>query len=163
MNMEEKFNEIIREELPEKVGAELREVLENYEKLKVEHSRVLTARERDTKEISRLQDITRQQGDKIQTTDKLLDDYRSREADLVQRETKIEVAMLRVELEASQRVEGSLTNFMSSVTQNNTYRKQVYGSKDIHIPAIYDTNGYQSTPDQTKTLNFNESETIEQD
>lgn len=163
MSMEQKFNEIIREQLPEKVGDELRKVLEDYEEAKKELKTKKTALENSEKWSKRIEAEKADLSARYVATSKELRELKTREKELIDREIKVEVTTLQAKLQAAQRVEDSLTNFMSSVSKNGAYRRSVFSSKDMHVPAVYGENHYMEQCESTKTLTETTTETVEQD
>lgn len=138
MNLDKKLNELIKESLPEKVGAELREVLARAEHDKKHLKEATIANEKACKQIdSYLKTIS--------DLEKLLSEHEEiskRVLDVETREKALEIEVLKIKLNESEKRATMVQDFTSGLVRNTLVRKTIFDSDSIDEPIRYDNNGH---------------------
>ena len=162
----EKISKVIRESLPEKVGEELKQILEEHKKFK-EKCENLTKTNEDldktlTETKKELKDVKQEFSDFKEAAG----DLDKREADLKEEQRDLKITILESKLDSAESVSDNYKNFMLAIARNTGFRKQVF--KDVAFPVegaqgLVDSNGcvvQYPTTGSIETKMVSETETI---
>jgi hypothetical protein len=156
MTLEERFSSLIKEELPGKVGSELKEVLIKAEK--------------DAEEILKLESIIREdtlkQSQLYEENSKLkaeLSSHRSLDTKLVdieKREKALEVTILKIQLEESNKRADLISSYTTGLVRNVQVRKGIFDGSMTQVP-VTDNNGYTRMEYSNSNKTYNETKIVE--
>lgn len=151
MSLDKEIAAAIEKDLPNKVGKELKKVLEDYESLKKDHE--------DLKEEVKSKSILiDQQNDQISD---LMDlgirakDLKEKEKDIEEREKSMDITILETKLEAAEERAKTVTGFVNSLVKNTIVKKSVLDSSTSG--GYTDTSG-NWVDTRTTTRDINETE-----
>ncbi|MCK9429319.1 MAG: hypothetical protein M0R17_04895 [Candidatus Omnitrophica bacterium] len=130
MTLEEKFSSLIKEELPGKVGSELKEVLIKAEK---DAKDLKDLQLQYVKLEKKVQDYDRDLS-KLQFELKEHDSLDAKLANLEIKEKALEVTILKIQLEEANKRADMVQNFTSGLVRNVEIRKQIYDSNSKQVP-----------------------------
>lgn len=156
MTLEEKFSSLIKEELPGKVGSELKEVLIKAEKdakdlkdLQLQYVKLEKKVQDYDKDLSKLQSELNQH----QTLDAKL-------ANLEDKEKALEITILKIQLEEANKRASMVQDFTSGLVRNVEFRKQIIDSNSKQVP-ITDQYGNMRMEYANTTKSYDETKRTE--
>jgi len=156
MTLEEKFSSLIKEELPGKVGDELKKVLIKAEK--------------DAKDLNDLQLQYVKLEKKVQEYDRDLSklqrelkEHNSLDSKLNALEAKeraLEITILKIQLEEANKRADLISSYTSGLVRNTSFRRSIFDSENKQVPST-DQYGNIHTSYVNNTKNLEETNIVE--
>jgi hypothetical protein len=153
MTLEEKFSSLIKEELPGKVGSELKEVLIKAEKDAGDIIMLNKRIQEDTEFLKELRD----ENSNLKTQLEQHESLDSKLNALEIREKALEVIVLKIQLEEANKRADVINSYTLGLVRNVEFRRNLFDNKQL--PEQRDVNGYAFYPNSTQ--NSQETKTIE--
>lgn len=151
MTLEEKFSSLIKEELPGKVGSELKEVLIKAEKdakdlkdLQLQYVKLEKRVQDYDKELSKLQFVLKEH-----------DSLDAKLANLEAKERALEITILKIQLEEANKRADMVQNFTTGLVRNIEFRKNIIDSCGTQVP-VSDQYGNVRMEYSNTTKNYDE-------
>jgi len=133
--LSEKYKEVIRKNLPEAVGEELRIVLEEAARNKAKVVEMMAREKELRQQMSDLADT----GAKLKAVAQGFDDREKavtqREEAVFKRERDLELELLKKEVACANKERDTVFKLTETVFKNQTVRENVFGSMPVMMPA----------------------------
>jgi len=170
MSIQKELSQIIKDNLPEQTAKEMREVLDEYERLKRQTSDDHNTIKRLVEEKLEFSEKCADQSiklahqiEKVKAFQKREDEIKIKENQLEHDRMAFDCGVLHAELKASEKFGERVTEFMIGMSRNTVYKRSFAGNEHFTVPGVNGDQYNQGQQGYVDTRVIDKTETVKEE